>query len=79
MNLDSAQAVSAFVLLAVWALLAIALGQSAQKRGRSAICWTILGLIINPLFAWIVLAILTGVKAHRRPQHEADSADHTPK
>jgi hypothetical protein len=68
MNLDLAQGVSAFLVLAVYALLAIALGQSAKKHGRSAIRWTILGLIINPLFAWIALAVLTGIRAYRQPR-----------
>jgi hypothetical protein len=68
MNFDAAQSVSALLLLSVFVLLAIALGQSAKKHGRSAILWTILGLIISPLFAWIALAILTGIQAYKQPR-----------
>jgi dienelactone hydrolase len=63
-----AQAVSAFLLLSVYVLLAVGLGQSAKKQGRSAIRWTILGLIINPLFAGIALAIVTGIQAYKQPR-----------
>jgi membrane protein DedA with SNARE-associated domain len=68
MNLDLAQAVSAFIVFAVYVLLAIALGQSAKKHGRNAIRWTILGLIISPLFAGVALAILTGIRAYKQPR-----------
>jgi hypothetical protein len=79
MNLDATEVVSALLLLLVWLLLAIALGQSAKKHGRSAIGWTVLGLIINPLFAWVALAILTGIKAHKQPRQETNTSDRTPK
>ena len=55
MSVDNAQAIAALLIVLVAVLLAIAVG---QKRGRSAVLWTILALVFNPLFSWIVLVIL---------------------
>ena len=58
MSVDNAQAIAALLIVLVAVLLAIAVGQAAKKRGRSAVLWTILALVFNPLFSWIVLVIL---------------------
>jgi hypothetical protein len=46
------------MMFGVYILLAIAVGLSAKKRGRRRWLWTAITLVVNPVFAWIVLAVL---------------------
>jgi uncharacterized membrane protein YhdT len=46
------------VVAVIWLALAYFLGKSAQGVGRSFWVWFILALIIDPILAWIVYAIV---------------------
>jgi hypothetical protein len=46
------------VVAVIWLVLAYFLGKSAEGEGRSFWVWFILGLIIDPILAWIVYAIV---------------------
>ncbi len=68
MNMDAAKTLHALLILFVAVLLALAVGQGAKKCGRSAVWWTVLALIINPLFAWIALAVVTARQTYKQPR-----------
>jgi hypothetical protein len=42
----------------IWLVLAIVVGVAAARRGRSGLGWLFFSLIISPLFAAILLALL---------------------
>lgn len=42
----------------VWITLAVVLGLAAKGSGRSFWIWFILGMIIDPILAWIVYVIV---------------------
>jgi hypothetical protein len=46
------------IVAAIWIALAFFLGKAAQGVGRSFWVWFILGIIIDPILAWIVYAIV---------------------
>jgi uncharacterized membrane protein YhdT len=45
------------VVAVIWLVLAYFLGKSAENEGRSFWVWFILGLIIDPILAWIIYSI----------------------
>jgi len=44
--------------IVIWLVLAIVLGVAAARRGRSGLGWLVASLILSPLIAAIVLALL---------------------
>ncbi len=46
------------LLLILWIILAVVLGLTAKANGRSFLIWFILGMIIDPILAWIVYVIV---------------------
>lgn len=46
------------MILIIWAVSAILLGIYASSNDRSFWVWFILGLIIDPILAWIVFMIV---------------------
>ena len=42
----------------IWLVLAIVIGVAAARRGRSGLAWLFLSLILSPLVAAILLALL---------------------
>jgi hypothetical protein len=42
----------------IWLVLAIVIGVAAARRGRSGLGWLLLSLIVSPLVASILLALL---------------------
>ena len=46
------------VAIIIWLVFAYLLGKSAEGVGRSFWVWFILGLIIDPILAWIVYFIV---------------------
>jgi|SRR5579863_471159 len=46
------------LLSVLFILLAIYVGIQAKRHGRRRWLWTIIALIANPIFTWIVLALL---------------------
>ena len=44
--------------IVIWLVLAIVLGVAAARRGRSGLGWRVASLILSPLIAAIVLALL---------------------
>lgn len=42
-------------LLGVWLMGSVAVGYVAQQRGRSAVTWVAMSLLISPLLALIAL------------------------
>lgn len=47
-------------LILLWLVFAIGVGFSAANKGRSFWVWFILACIISPLFAWLLLKIVSG-------------------
>ncbi len=46
------------VAIIIWLLLAIVIGVAAARRGRSGLGWLFLSLLLSPLVAAIVLALM---------------------
>lgn len=46
------------LIVILWITLAIVLGFTAKANGRSFWVWFILGMIIDPILAWIVYVIV---------------------
>ncbi len=46
------------VAIVIWFVLALIIGVAAARRGRSGLGWVFLSLMLSPLFAAIVLALL---------------------
>ena len=44
--------------IAVGLALAAAVARYAKKRGRRAWLWFLVSLIVNPLIAWLILAVV---------------------
>jgi phosphotransferase system glucose/maltose/N-acetylglucosamine-specific IIC component len=44
--------------IVIWLVLAIVIGVAAARRGRSGLGWLVASLILSPLIAAIVLALL---------------------
>jgi hypothetical protein len=55
---DLAIILIALLTLVADAVLALAVGRAAKKRGRSRGLSTILSLVFNPLFVWIVVVLM---------------------
>jgi hypothetical protein len=47
-----------FTAIIIWLVLAIVIGVAAARRGRSGLGWLFLSLILSPLVAAILLALL---------------------
>lgn len=50
------------LIVILWITLAVVLGLAAKGNGRSFWAWFILGMIIDPILAWIVYAIVVKSK-----------------
>lgn len=46
------------MIIIIWVVLALFLGLAAKGNGRSFWVWFGLGIIIDPILAWIVYAIV---------------------
>ncbi len=44
--------------IVIWLVLAIVIGVAAARRGRSGLGWLVASLVLSPLIAAIVLALL---------------------
>jgi hypothetical protein len=49
---------SMITAILIWLVFAIVIGVAAARRGRSGLGWLFISLIISPLFAAILLALL---------------------
>ncbi|MFW2100102.1 hypothetical protein [Acinetobacter johnsonii] len=47
-------------LILLWLIFAILVGFSAASQNRSFILWFFIATLISPLFAWIILKVLSG-------------------
>jgi hypothetical protein len=56
-----------------WVIFACVVGAAASGRGRSSVGWLILALIISPLLAGILLAILPDLHIHGMLQSLSDA------
>jgi hypothetical protein len=50
--------ITPLLIAVLFILLAIYVGIQAKRRGRRRWLWTIIALIANPVFTWMVLAFL---------------------
>lgn len=46
------------LIIVLWIVFAVILGLVAKGNGRSFWAWLILGMIIDPILAWIIYAIV---------------------
>ena len=51
-----------------WLIFSIVVGAAAGARGRSGFAWVLLSLLISPLVAAIILAILPDPRARELPR-----------
>ena len=51
-----------------WIGLSLLVGYYASRRGRSMIAWTIISLLISPIFAAIIVAIMRDLTLEQRIQ-----------
>ncbi len=51
-----------------WLIFSIVVGAAAGARGRSGFAWVLLSLLISPLVAVIVLAILPDLRVQDLPR-----------
>jgi hypothetical protein len=57
-----------------WIGLTVVVGIFAASRGRSSVGWCLLSLIISPVLAGLLIAVMPNLKvAHRAQQQIADS------
>jgi hypothetical protein len=47
-------------LVLIWFAFAIGVGFSAAGNGRNFWIWFLLACVISPLFAWLLLTIISG-------------------
>jgi hypothetical protein len=48
--------------LIIWLVLAVVVGVAANSRGRNGFGWFVLGIVISPLIAGLLLAILPDLR-----------------
>jgi hypothetical protein len=53
------------IAILVWLIFSILVGVAAERRGRSGIGWVFFALLLSPLIAAIVLALLPDPKYQR--------------
>jgi hypothetical protein len=62
------------IVVVCWLVFAIVVGSAAGGRGRSGIGWLVLALILSPLIAGLLLAILPDLRTHEILKTIADAS-----
>ncbi|WP_171334190.1 hypothetical protein [Acinetobacter sp. CFCC 10889] len=47
-------------IILLWLIFAIVVGFSAMEQNRSFWLWFFIATLISPLFAWIILKVISG-------------------
>ncbi|HYA07015.1 MAG TPA: hypothetical protein VEF90_14090 [Xanthobacteraceae bacterium] len=50
------------LLLILWLVFAVLIGAAARTRGRNGVGWFLLAILLSPLFAGLILAILPDLR-----------------
>jgi len=50
------------LLLILWLAFAVLIGAAARTRGRNGVGWFLLAILLSPLFAGLILALLPDLR-----------------
>jgi hypothetical protein len=62
-------------IVAVWVIFALLVGGAAHERGRCGLCWLLLALVISPLIAGLIVAIMPDLRTRGMLRDIADASN----